>query len=215
MLEYGYYNMDCIQGMKDFPDGYFDLAIKGQSTNWKTIKRKERKESMGEVQLWLDEGLGADKETLERVLHVFRNDGVQGIESQQALNRYIHKLDDKCIQEMNWIDAEATLQMLVDCYGVTVAFQKYVKAEGFIKQEKVDSLGWISPAAYAEVVKKYGERTKKLEDERDTLLSRYEDAIQKIETAEKQRAELQNTLAHYKADLYDFYAQAGRVPNYK
>ena len=27
MLEYGYYNMDCMQGMKDFPDGYFDLAI--------------------------------------------------------------------------------------------------------------------------------------------------------------------------------------------
>ena len=27
MLEYGYYNMDCMQGMKDFPDGYFDLAV--------------------------------------------------------------------------------------------------------------------------------------------------------------------------------------------
>lgn len=27
MLEYGYYNMDCMRGMKDFPDGYFDLAI--------------------------------------------------------------------------------------------------------------------------------------------------------------------------------------------
>lgn len=27
MLEPGYYNMDCMEGMKDFPDGYFDLAI--------------------------------------------------------------------------------------------------------------------------------------------------------------------------------------------
>ena len=27
MLEFGYYNMDCMQGMKEFPDGYFDLAI--------------------------------------------------------------------------------------------------------------------------------------------------------------------------------------------
>lgn len=27
MLENGFYNMDCMQGMKDFPDGYFDLAI--------------------------------------------------------------------------------------------------------------------------------------------------------------------------------------------
>lgn len=170
---------------------------------------------MGEVQLWQADGLGTNKETLEKVLRIFRSDGVQGIRSQQALNRYIQKLDDNCIQEMIWIDAEATLQMLVDCYGVTVAFQKYVKAEGFIKQEKVDSLGWISPAAYAEVVGKYEERTKRLEDEKDMLLSKCADAVQKADAAERQSAKLQNTLAHYKADLYDFYAQAGKVPSYR
>lgn len=27
MLDFGYYNMDCMQGMKEFPDGYFELAI--------------------------------------------------------------------------------------------------------------------------------------------------------------------------------------------
>ena len=27
MLDFGYYNMDCMQGMKGFPDKYFDLAI--------------------------------------------------------------------------------------------------------------------------------------------------------------------------------------------
>ena len=27
MLDYGFYNLDCMQGMKDFPDNYFDLAI--------------------------------------------------------------------------------------------------------------------------------------------------------------------------------------------
>lgn len=27
MLEHGYYNMDCMLGMKEFPDKYFDLAI--------------------------------------------------------------------------------------------------------------------------------------------------------------------------------------------
>ena len=27
MLDFGYYNMDCIEGMKHFPDKYFDLAI--------------------------------------------------------------------------------------------------------------------------------------------------------------------------------------------
>lgn len=27
MLDYGYYNMDCMDGMKQFPDKFFDLAI--------------------------------------------------------------------------------------------------------------------------------------------------------------------------------------------
>lgn len=27
MLDYGFYNMDCVEGMRQFPDKYFDLAI--------------------------------------------------------------------------------------------------------------------------------------------------------------------------------------------
>lgn len=27
MLDFGYYNMDCLDGMKQFPDNFFDLAI--------------------------------------------------------------------------------------------------------------------------------------------------------------------------------------------
>jgi len=27
MLEPGFYNLDCMDGMKEFPDKYFDLAI--------------------------------------------------------------------------------------------------------------------------------------------------------------------------------------------
>lgn len=27
MLDFGYYNMDCMEGMRQFPDKYFDLAI--------------------------------------------------------------------------------------------------------------------------------------------------------------------------------------------
>jgi len=27
MLEFWFYNMDCMEGMKEFPDKYFDLAI--------------------------------------------------------------------------------------------------------------------------------------------------------------------------------------------
>lgn len=27
MLDFGFYNMDCMEGMKEFPDNYFDLAV--------------------------------------------------------------------------------------------------------------------------------------------------------------------------------------------
>lgn len=27
MLDFGYYNINCMTGMSEFPDGYFDLAI--------------------------------------------------------------------------------------------------------------------------------------------------------------------------------------------
>lgn len=27
MLDFGFYNMDCVEGMKEFPDKYFELAI--------------------------------------------------------------------------------------------------------------------------------------------------------------------------------------------
>ena len=27
MLDFGFYNMDCLEEMKEFPDNYFDLAI--------------------------------------------------------------------------------------------------------------------------------------------------------------------------------------------
>lgn len=27
MLGFGFYNLDCMNGMKEFPDKYFDLAI--------------------------------------------------------------------------------------------------------------------------------------------------------------------------------------------
>ena len=27
MLDFGYYNMDCMDGMKEFADKYFDIAI--------------------------------------------------------------------------------------------------------------------------------------------------------------------------------------------
>lgn len=58
MLEFGFYNMDCMEGMKQFPDKYFDLAITdppygiGQSgdknhTRTKLAKAKDYKSFYG------------------------------------------------------------------------------------------------------------------------------------------------------------------------
>lgn len=170
---------------------------------------------MGEKQLWQSEGLGADGNTLERVLRAFKREGVQGINSQQALNEYIGELSDDCLRKMCEIDEETALQLFVDCFGVHMAFDKTMQMLGYVTPETAQRMGWISPAAYTEVVEKYEERTKKLNEEKDRILSDYTRAAQKAEDAETEIIWLRDELAHYKADLYDFYAQAGKIPKYE
>lgn len=171
---------------------------------------------MGEVQLWqAKEGLGTDAETLERVLHVFRSEGVQGINSQQALNAYIGRLSDDSLRNMCAIDKEAALQIFVDCFGVHMAFNKVIQILGYITKETAQRIGWISPAAYEEVVRKYEERTKKLDEDKDRILSDYTRAAEKAEDAETEIMRLRDELAHCKADLYDFYAKEGKLPDYE
>ena len=80
---------------------------------------------MDKIQLWQSDGLGTDRDTLEEVVRTFRNDGVQGIESQQALESYIKKLPEASLREMFGIDTEATLQILADCLGALYAAEKY------------------------------------------------------------------------------------------
>lgn len=170
---------------------------------------------MGEIQLWQVDGLGTDKSTLEKVIRIFRGDGVQGIQSQQALTQYIRKMSDSTLREMYAIDKETTLQIWVDCFGAAAAFENYAKAGGFTTRQKADKAGWISLADHTEVIGKYEERMKTLDKEKDRILSDYTYAVQKAEDAAEEIVRLRNELAHYKADLYDFYAQAGKLPNYE
>ncbi|MCM1217253.1 MAG: hypothetical protein NC548_22360 [Lachnospiraceae bacterium] len=170
---------------------------------------------MGEVQLWQTDGLGADRDTLEKVIRIFKSDGVQGIESQQALEKYIKTLSHSSIRDMCEIDEDAAMQILVDCCGASKAFTKAADALGYVTKKTAESMGWINPAAYAEVTAKYEERIKKLNEEKDKILSDYTYAGYKAEEAIQRIKELRDALAHYKADLYDFYAQAGKLPNYE
>lgn len=45
MLDFGYYNMDCMQGMKEFPDNYFELAIVDPPYGDGGVRGAERRDS--------------------------------------------------------------------------------------------------------------------------------------------------------------------------
>lgn len=138
------------------------------------------------------------------MLNAFISDGIQGVESQMALKNYIEtKLDSAVELLMYDIDADAMLEMYVECFGARTAFFRMNRA-----------LGWISPSVYGEEVEKYEERLKKAEEGKDRILSDYTYAAQKAEDAEEKIIELQVELIRCKADLYDFYAQAGKIPKY-
>ena len=50
MLDFGYYHMDCIQGMKEFTDKYFDLAIVNPPYGIKRLENpKGRLEKYGDT----------------------------------------------------------------------------------------------------------------------------------------------------------------------
>lgn len=173
---------------------------------------------MGEMQLWQSDGLGTDKDTLKKVLNIFKKDGVQGMESQQALNRYIQQLDDSGLWQMYRIDKEAALQIFADCFGVVFTAEKYSEWQNDTFKKAIDILIKEKETAKQETEANRAELLKvrqKLNEEIDSLRNECSIRNCEKEEAEQQIKELQNSLAHYKADLYDFYAQAGKIPNYE
>ena len=97
MLDFGYYNMDCMQGMKEFPDKYFDLAIVdvpygiGESggknhTRSKLAKAKDYKAFSG------NDLKPPDKEYFDELMRVSKNQIIWGA------NHFISKIpyDSSC-----------------------------------------------------------------------------------------------------------------------
>lgn len=87
MLKHGFYNMDCIEGMKQFPDKYFDLAIVdpvyGGVTQGGYMKNKGRKSENKladmknyHLELWQQEKTGADY--FEELFRVSKNQIIWG-----------------------------------------------------------------------------------------------------------------------------------------
>ncbi len=173
--------------------------------------------NMEEVQIWQYEGLGVDKDTLGRVLRIFKSDGIHDIKSQQALKEYIEKLDDSKLREMCEIDVETALQIFAGCFGISSVAMKYSRWQNEDMKTAINILQKEKETAEQEAEANRTELLKvrqKLNEEIDSLRHEYSIKNYEKEEAEQRIKELQDTLAHYKTDLYDFYAQAGSVPNY-
>ena len=80
MLDFGFYNMDCMDGMKEFPDKYFDLAIVdppyGININNNIGRRKGDKKSDYPKAYW-DDAI-PDKSYFEELFRVSKQQIIWG-----------------------------------------------------------------------------------------------------------------------------------------
>lgn len=80
MLDFGFYNMDCMEGMKQFPDNYFDLGIVdppyGIGINHNMGRRKGDKSSDYKKVKWDDKPPSA--EYFDELFRVSKNQIVWG-----------------------------------------------------------------------------------------------------------------------------------------
>lgn len=91
MLDFGFYNMDCMEGMKQFPDKFFDLAIVdppyGISINHNMGRRNGDKQSAYKKVLWDDEIPSTDY--FDELFRVSKNQIIWGA-------NYFHMPPCKC-----------------------------------------------------------------------------------------------------------------------
>lgn len=125
MLDFGYFNMDCMDGMKEFPDKYFDLAIVdvpygiGENgdknhTRGKIAKSKDYKAFAG------NDLKPPDKEYFEELFRVSKNQIIWGA------NHFIHLIpyDSSC-----WIvwDKDNGETDFADCELAWTSFNSAVR----------------------------------------------------------------------------------------
>jgi len=160
---------------------------------------------MGEIQIWQKEGLGTQAPTLCRVIGEFRENGVQGITSLEALKTYMGRLSEEAIETMLRLDEEVTLQILVDTEGAAAAFKRLSCVYAKDYAEKLQLEGWISPKNYAEACEKYKERVAKAQTEKDNTESRLFETLHREDKLLKRIEDLKFTILALKAKLYDAY----------
>lgn len=169
---------------------------------------------MEKGQIWSVEGLPVNGDTIKTVIKHFKESGIKNEISKQSLTAFLKKISDDMLLEMYDMDADATLEMLVECFGVRIAFDGINCAAGFTfknRQQQIEEL-----KAEAEENRKALAETRRKSNERiDALKAECENWAKNCEDAQEEVRKLKEILAHYKADLYDFYARAGKMPRYE
>ena len=92
MLDYGFYNMDCMEGMKQFPDKYFDLAIVDPpygdgGGQW---KRQDKSRFGGVFDRYRKNGIPRES-VLERAEHGRANSAKKSFRGTQPRSKTIFK----------------------------------------------------------------------------------------------------------------------------
>lgn len=154
---------------------------------------------------WNKSGM-ATRETFCAVIKDFRENGVQGIESAQQLTEWLASLTPEALKEMCEIDKEATLQMLVDCFGVGIAFQKYINASAEMCKKVLADAGYII-FVKAEIENELAikrEKIEQLQSDNEKLINQ---VIERSERAEKAERDLRRL----KIALFDAYEASGKI----
>lgn len=160
---------------------------------------------MGYTQIWQKEGCGTDNATIMKIIKEFRENGVQGLNSCQALTAYIQKLSDISLEVMLRSDEATTLQILVDTEGAQAAFKRLNNIYAKDYAERMQLEGYISPKNYAEACEKYAERIAKAEAEKDNTESRLFETLHREDKLLQKIKDLECTILVLKAKLYDAY----------
>lgn len=125
MLDFGFYNMDCMEGMKHFPDKYFDLAIVdvpygiGESGN-KNYSRCKLAEAKDYKSFYGDDLSAPGKEYFDELFRVSKNQIIWGA------NHFISRMpiDSHC-----WIvwDKENGKNDFADCELAWTSFNSAIR----------------------------------------------------------------------------------------
>lgn len=123
MLDFGYYNMDCVDGMKEFPDKYFDLAIVDPPYGIKQGGDKNHTRSViatSKSYHAFDDGASPDSDYFSELQRVSKNQIIFGA------NHFIDKMP---IPSPCWIvwDKENGENDFADCELAWTSFDKAVR----------------------------------------------------------------------------------------